>query len=113
MRTNEEMLRAVHDRAGQMLRNRIRRQNILMGGSAVLCAVALMVLIVVNMPSVMDKLPPKISNTMQASILTDSGVLGYAVVSIVAFLLGVAVTAFCMMLRNRNNGENKNHDRDR
>lgn len=112
MRTNEEMLRAVHDRAGQMRRDKVRRQNTLMGGGAVLCAMVLMALIVVNMPSVMDNLPPKPANTMQASILTDSGVLGYAVVSIVAFLLGVAVTAFCMMLRNRT-GEEKNHDRDR
>lgn len=102
MRTNEEMLSAVHGRASEMRRARSRRRTVLMGGGAAACAVALIALMALAMPSLQDSLVPGSDGAaMQASILADSGALGYAVVGIVAFLLGVAVTVFCVLLRKQ------------
>ena len=113
MRTNEKMLSAVHGRASEMRHARSRRRTILMGGGAAACAVALIALMALPMPALQDRLVPGGgSAAMQASILADSGALGYAVVGIVAFLLGVAVTVFCMLLRNQREGEEARHDRE-
>lgn len=113
MRTNEEMLHAVHGRASRMRRARSRRRTILAGGGAAACAVALIALMALAMPSFQDKLVPGHAGAaMQASILGDSDALGYVAVGIVAFLLGVAVTVFCMLLRKQQNGEEARHDRE-
>ena len=112
MRTNEEMLNAVHGRASEMRRERSRRRIILTGGGAVACAIALIVLMVLAMPSLQNKLVPgNDSAAMQASILADSGALGFAVVGIVAFMLGVAVTVLCLLMRRQRDGEDERHDR--
>lgn len=113
MRTNEEILKAVHDKSEQMRRNRRKRQDILLGGSAFVFAVALIALTVVHMPSIMETIMPAGTVSMQASILTNSGLLGYAVVAIIAFLLGTAVAVFCGMLRVRRKKEDQANDRDR
>ena len=107
------MLKAVHGRAAEMRRQKRRRQNIWMGSGAMVFALAVIVLMVMNMPAITERLAPENAATMQASILTDSGLLGYAVVGIVAFLLGIAVTVFCMLLRSKREEEDKPHDRDR
>ena len=113
MRTNKEMIRAVHDRAANMRRQQRRRRNILLGSGATALALAVIALMVINMPAITERLAPESATTMQASILTDSGLLGYAVVGIVAFLLGITVTMFCVLLRSRHDEEEKGHDRDR
>ena len=113
MRTNEEMLHAAHGRVSERRRARSRRRTILVGGGAAACAVALIAPMALAMPAFQDKLVPgNVSAAMQASILADSGALGYAVVGIVAFLLGVAVTVFCVLLRKQQNGEEDRHDRE-
>ncbi len=112
MRTNEEMLNAVHGRASEMRRKRSRRRTIFMGGGAAACALALIALLAQAMPSLQDKLVPGNGGAaMQASILADSGALGFAVVGIVAFMLGVAVTVLCLLMRRQRDGEDERHDR--
>lgn len=112
MLTNKEMLKAVHTRAAEMNRARQKRLTLFMGGGAVVLALVLIVLLASVMPSFQERLAPDTSVTLQASVLADSGMLGYVVVGIVAFLLGIAVTAFCVLLHNRRNGEEQGCDRD-
>ena len=113
MRTNDDILQAVHDRAKEMKRQKQKRQTVLLGSGAVTCALVLIALMIIRVSDMTERLNPENAMAMQASILADSGLLGYAVVSIVAFLLGVMVTLFCILLRDRNSGEKKDHDRDR
>ena len=112
MRTNKEMLNAVHARAEGIKRARRMRQTRILGGSAAVLALALIVLLAAVMPAFQGHWTPDTS-TMQASALADSGMLGYAVVGIVAFLLGVSVTVFCVLLRKQNDEEGQDRDRDR
>lgn len=113
MRTNEDMLRAVHQRADRMRRDGQKRRRLWMGGGAAAGALAIVILLAVRMPSLTEGLVSVRTNTMQASMLTESGALGYAVTGVVAFLLGAAVTVFCFTLRSRRGGEKNDHDRDR
>jgi len=112
MRTNEEMLAAVHDRATEMNRARRKRRTFFMGGGAGVLALVLIVLLASIMPSFQGRWAPDKSVTLQASVLADSGMLGYVVVGIVAFLLGIAVTVFCVLLHNRRDKEEQGCDRD-
>ena len=50
------------------------------------------------------------TGSMSASIFTDSGYLGYIVIGIVAFLLGCAVTVFCLRLRKWQKDKEKEDD---
>ncbi|MBQ3424714.1 MAG: hypothetical protein IJH38_05920 [Clostridia bacterium] len=114
MRTNEELLSAVHARAEARARVRRRRRIALMGSGAAACAMALIVLMARAMPALHERAVPGGEGALlQGSILADSGALGYAVVGIVAFLLGVAVTLFCVLLKRRRDGEEEWHDRER
>ena len=42
---------------------------------------------------------------MNASIFSDSGVSGYLVIAILAFLLGITVTVFCFRLKKYMDGK--------
>ena len=113
MRTNDEIIKAVHDRAAEIKRAQRKRQALLMGGGAVACALALVVLLASIISSLHWKQHSDNSIALQASMMADSGALGYVVVGILAFLLGIAVTVFCILLRRWRDGEEKPHDRDR
>ena len=113
MRTNEEMLRAVHERASQMRHAQRKRRAFLAGGAAVGCALIMTMLLAGAMPTFQRRRLPGNESVMQASMLTDSGALGYAVVGIVAFLLGAAATVFCVLFREWRDREEKRDDRER
>ena len=102
MRTNEERIAAMHERAAEMNKTeRARKVRIMQfTGAAVACAATFM--LAVFMPHINDfELGPATGaeDNMHASIFADSGVLGYIVIAIIAFLLGVALTMFCIRLR--------------
>ena len=113
MRTNDEIIKAVHDRAAEMKRAKRKRQTLLMSGVAVACALVLIVLMGSFMPSPQRQWASDDSAALQASMFSDSGVLSYVVVGIIAFLLGIAVTVFCVLLRRWRDEEEKPDDRDR
>ena len=46
-----------------------------------------------------------------ASIFANKGFLGYVVVGILAFLLGISVTLMCDILHKRNKERNEGNDR--
>ena len=113
MRSNEEMLRAVHERAAALDRAKRKKRRLLMESGVVALALALIVLLASAMPSLQERWTPDATLSLQASALTDSGMLGFVVVGILAFLLGVAVTVFCVLLRDKRDREDDRRDRDR
>lgn len=101
MRTNEERIAVMHERAAQIKKTR----NIqFMSAAAVLLCV---VLIAIFLPVVEMTKPEMIPTGMNASIFYESNYLGSIVVALLSFLLGVAFTIFCFYLRKlygRNDG---------
>ena len=97
MRTNEERIAAMHQRAAEMNRaDRARKVRIMQAtGAVVACAATIM--LAIFMPRISDFQPDPNGST--GSIFADSGALGYIVIAIIAFLLGVALTMFCYRLR--------------
>ena len=105
MRSNEERINAMHARAAELdKQKRARRVRIIQAaGAAVSFAAA--VIFAVFIPRLADFEaespigPADSAGGMRASIFGDSVALGYIVISVIAFLLGVTLTVFCFRLR--------------
>ena len=104
MRTGEERINAMHRRAGELrIEKRHRRVRVIQAASAVCCCAAVLVLAV---------LMPRIAGTMDAGVLpqgmngslfANSPVLSYVVIAVIAFMLGITVTAICYQLKKYQN----------
>ena len=97
MRTHEERIAAMHARAAELNRARRARKVRIMqiSGAAVACAATIM--LAVFMPHISD-FETNTNAGPTGSVFADSGALGYIVIAIIAFLLGVALTMFCIRL---------------
>ena len=100
MRTNEERIAAVHARAKDLDRERRARLVTILQTAGVAACFAMVILL----GSVMPHLPGEIisgsvSSGMHASIFAGKSALGFIVIAIFAFLLGIVVTVFCFRLK--------------
>lgn len=100
MRTNEERIRAMHEWAAKMESESRRR----MAGLFSSLSVAAGFIVVIFLSFYLHGVNGAVNSAfpvggMSASIFSDSSVLGFIVIGIVAFLLGIAVTLFCMYLK--------------
>lgn len=98
MRTNEERVAAVKQRAAQLERQkRLRRKRLL----ALVCACASLAVIVgaaLALPHLQTRWRGA-AYQMAASIFADSAAAGYVLIALLAFALGVCVTVLCYRLR--------------
>jgi cell division protein FtsW (lipid II flippase) len=97
MRTNEERIAAMHARAAELRKEKRKRETRLAGLTAVVLCLALTVALAAWMPRLSTAMTGA-PGAMSASMFSDSGALGYIVVALLAFLLGVSVTVFCLRL---------------
>ena len=97
MRTHEERIAAMHSRAAELNKAQRKRKVRIMqfAGSAV--AFAATIMLAVFMPRISD-FETNTNAWPTGSVFADSGALGYIVIAIIAFLLGVALTMFCIRL---------------
>ena len=113
MRTNEERIASMHARAEEMERKQRMSRVRLMQTLASVTSFAAVILLAVFMPKVASfgKDPASVlQGGMQASILGDSGALAYVVIAVIAFLLGVFVTAFCFSLKRWQDENNQDSE---
>ena len=100
MRTNEERIKAMHDRAAQLEREKRTLRSRMLGAGCVAASLVLILITAVCMPGISATLAhvENLSN-MNASIFASSSVLGYIIIGLLAFALGIAVTIFCYRLK--------------
>ena len=103
LRTQEERVRALHERASVYRKERQRQKYTAMSG-AVSCVSALLLVIVTVLIQGMDQLdlPVAGSGGMQGSLLSGSTGVGLVLVIILAFLFGISVTLFAYNMRKLN-----------
>lgn len=102
MRTDKERIDMMHARAAQLEKQKRARKVRLMQSAGAVISFAAVILFAVFMPRLPDAgegTPAGPGGSMHASIFGDSAALGYIVVSVIAFLLGVVLTVFCFRLR--------------
>ena len=111
MRSHEERVAEAKRRIAKIEReNRLRRNTIAMA-SAVAACLALLIGASLAMPGIAASIRTGNHSGFEttASIYGGGAALGYIVIGLLAFLLGVCVTVLCFRLRqmNRENGQNR------
>ena len=90
---------------------RLRRNTVTMA-SAVAACLALLVGVCLAMPGIAAKIQTGdyYGFEMAASIFHGGAALGYIVIGLLAFLLGVCVTVLCFRLRQMNREDDQNNE---
>ena len=111
MRSHEERVTETKRRIAKIEReNRLRRNTIAMAYAVAAC-LALLIGASLAMPGIAASIRTGNYSGFEttASIYGGGAALGYIVIGLLAFLLGVCVTVLCFRLRqmNRENGQNR------
>lgn len=115
MRTDRERIAAMHQRAEEIqIEDRRRKIRLAQTLSFAACFV-LLIVCAMFMPAISGHITPGVSpGEMNASMFAGNAALGYIVIAIIAFFLGISVTVFCFRLRrwkDENDKENKHFDK--
>ena len=111
MRSTEQRVSAVRERAKQIERARkIRRQR-----AAVDLVIVLSLLSIVGLSLIMPGTIANFSNSahetsgMTASIFMDGGSLGYIVIGLITFMMGVVFTVLCYRVHDAEKKDDESH----
>ena len=111
MRSHEERVAETKRRIAKIEREKRRRRNTVTMASAVAACLALLVCESLAMPGIAARIQIGDYSGFEtaASMYGGGAALGYIVIGLLAFLLGVCVTVLCFRLRqmNREDGQDK------
>ena len=104
MRSHEERVAETKRRIAQIEREKRRRRDTITIASAVAACLALLIGASLAMPGIAASIQAGDYSGFEtaASIFHSGAALGYIVIGLLAFLLGVCVTVLCFRLRQMN-----------
>ena len=114
MRSHEERVAETKRRIAAMEREKRLRRNTIAMASAVAACLVLLVGVSLAMPGIAAKIQAGDYSGFEtaASIFHSGAALGYIVIGLLAFLLGVCVTVLCFRLRQMNREDDQNKERE-
>ena len=111
MRSHEERVAETKRRIAKMEREKQRRRNTITMASAVAACLILLIGASLAMPGIAARIQTGYYSGFEtaASIFHGGASLGYIVIGLLAFLLGVCVTVLCFRLRqmSREDGQDR------
>ena len=113
MRSNEERVAEVKRRIAEKERQKKLRRSRIAAVSAVAACLVLILVLSLFMPGIAGQLRPGgySDYEMVASMFGENGALGYIIIGLLAFLLGVGVTILCFRIRLLNREEQSMEDK--
>jgi len=100
MRSNEERIELMHQRAAQFKKKENDKKIRYIQLTSLGFALAMVILLAFFMPGLTElSVQGSIPVGMNASIFAQKETLGFIVIAILSFLLGIAVTIFCFCLK--------------
>ena len=113
MRSNEERVVEVKRRIAEKERKKKLRRSRIAAVSAVAACLVLIVVLSLFMPGIAGQLRPGgySDYEMVASVFGENGALGYIIIGLLAFFLGVCVTILCFRIRLLNREEQSVEDK--
>lgn len=101
MRSSEERIAAVKRRAAQLERRKTRLRSRMLAAASAAACLALIIGLAAAMPGITADIDAQNYTGFEtaATMLGGGGALGYLVMALLAFLLGVCVTILCFRLR--------------
>ena len=114
MRSHEERVAETKRRIAKMEREKRLRRNTITMASAVAACLVLLIGASFAMPGIAAKIQTGDYSGFEtaASMYGGSAALGYIVIGLLAFLLGVCVTVLCFRLRQMNREDDQNKERE-
>ena len=112
MRSHEERVAETKRRIAKMEREKRLRRNTITMASAVAACLVLLVGVSLAMPGIATNIRSGDYSGFEtaASIFHGGAALGYIVIGLLAFLLGVCVTVLCFRLRQMNREDDQNKE---
>ena len=112
MRSHEERVVETKRRIAAMERKKRRRRNTVTMASAVAACLALLIGASLAMPGIAANIQTGNYSGFEtaASIFHGGAALGYIVIGLLAFLLGVCVTVLCFRLRQMNREDEQDRE---
>ena len=112
MRSHEERVAETKRRIAKIEQEKRRRRNVITMASAVAACLALLVGASLAMPGIATRIQTGDYSGFEtaASIFHGGAALGYIVIGLLAFLLGVCVTVLCFRLRQMNREDDQNKE---
>ena len=110
MRSHEERVAETKRRIAKIEQDKRRRRNTITMASAVAACLVLLIGVSLAMPGIAASIQTgDYSGFETAASMYGGGALGYIVIGLLAFLLGVCVTVLCFRLRqmNREDGQDE------
>ena len=113
MRSNEERVVEVKRRIAEKERQTKLRRSRIAAVSAVAACLVLILVLSLFMPGIAGQLRPGgySDYEMVASMFGENGALGYIIIGLLAFFLGVCVTILCFRIRLLNREEQSVEDK--
>ena len=112
MRSHEERVAETKRRIAKMEREKRLRRNTITMASAVAACLVLLVGVSLAMPGIAANIQTGDYSGFEtaASIFHGGAALGYIVIGLLAFLLGVCVTVLCFRLRQMSRADDQNNE---
>ncbi|MFR1457047.1 MAG: DUF4179 domain-containing protein [Oscillibacter sp.] len=112
MRSHEERVAETKRRIAKIEREKRLRRNTITMASAVAACLALLIGASLAMPGIAANIQTGDYSGFEtaASIFHGGAALGYIVIGLLAFLLGVCVTVLCFWLRQMNREDDQNNE---
>ena len=112
MRSHEERVAETKRRIAKIEREKRRRRNTIAMASAVAACLVLLVGVSLAMPSIAASIQTGDYSGFEtaASMYGGGAALGYILIGLLAFLLGVCVTILCFRLRQMNREDDQNKE---
>ncbi len=112
MRSHEERVAETKRRIAKIEREKRLRRNTVTMASAVAACLALLIGASLAMPGIAASIQTEDYSGFEtaASMYGGGAALGYIVIGLLAFLLGVCVTVLCFRLRQMNREDNQNKE---
>ena len=113
MRSHEERFAETKRRIAARQRREQRRRSTITTISAAAACLVLILVLSLFMPGIAGQLRPGgySDYEMAASMFGENGALGYIIIGLLAFLLGVCVTILCFRIRLLNREEQSMEDK--
>lgn len=114
MRTTDERMAAVQRRAKELEQEKQQRRGRILGIASFAASLTLIVGISLFMPGMMEDLQTVkyVSSGAAASIFYQNAALGYVLIGVLAFALGVCVTILCHRIHLRSIEQQDKVERD-
>ena len=112
MRSHEERVAETKRRIAKIERENRRRRNTITMASAVAACLALLIGASLAMPGIASRIQTGDYSGFEttASMYGGGAALGYIVIGLLAFLLGVCVTVLCFRLHQMNREDDQNEE---